>query len=574
MYSAGHASSYTKGKGAMMLDGYVKAPSRNHFSGRGRNGKGFSKGKGKRKHVEERGAEANSEEKRNAPPIVIAQREARQRFERSILDRIQGRWVDESNFGTTYVVENNMCSVSNSGNDRVFRNRLGVYGVDMCWNARIFWHILNIEALNSSGEKPDRLEWNPAKDSPPAQRIVWLKALDEKNSSMHISVISGGKSQAMTFTAEPSETVRELQTRVAEAIGASPHLRRQLLHGVTVLPLDLSLGAVGIQNGDLLVYTALPLCTALTAARDGTVKVWNAESGECIRSFSCHEDSDDDDGSDRDGRFECVNMAQFSKDSAKVLIACVDGNVKILDTETGACITTVFVGDEGGVTSVVFSPDGASILTGGADGNVKIWSALSGECTQTFTTDANNSCKRAVFSADGDTVLAAFADNTTQAWNTKTREVTCLPPEFAEGEDSVLFTAGGEFVLVASTTAAKIWNTKQGKYTQTFAQDKALRFAVFSADATVLLTASCDGVAQVWNVKTGKCTQSLCPEPDPKGFRPAMASAAFSADSSFVLTCSADDNFPAAHIWEADTGKCVQTLLGHRRAGMSVAFAR
>lgn len=108
-------------------------------------------------------------------PIVNAQRDARLRFEKDVLDRIQGYWVDEADPKITYAVEGNICSVSNGDGGRGFRNRLSVYGHDMCWDARRWWHYLNLPDLYAQGEDVQRLEWNPAKDSPPAQQITWTK---------------------------------------------------------------------------------------------------------------------------------------------------------------------------------------------------------------------------------------------------------------------------------------------------------------------------------------------------------------------------------------------------------------
>mmetsp|Transcript_28978 Transcript_28978/g.75331 ORF Transcript_28978/g.75331 Transcript_28978/m.75331 type:complete len:335 (+) Transcript_28978:1129-2133(+) len=106
-------------------------------------------------------------------PIASAQREARLRFEKDILDRMQGRWGDEADPNITYVVEGSICSVSSGDGGRGFRNRLSVYGVEFCWDARRFWHYLNLPELYSQGEIAEKLEWNPAKDSPPTTQIVW-----------------------------------------------------------------------------------------------------------------------------------------------------------------------------------------------------------------------------------------------------------------------------------------------------------------------------------------------------------------------------------------------------------------
>lgn len=169
------------------------------FQGKGKGkgkfnkGKGkFDKGKGKGKKGKDGDAEgdekgegdADGKEDGDAPkwesrpvnPIVAAQREARQRFEKDILDRIQGRWTDEGDPQTTYVVEGSIVSVSSGDGGRGFRNRLSAYGVDMCWDARRFWHYLNLPEMYKAGDLPERIEWNPGKDSPPTEQIVWLKA--------------------------------------------------------------------------------------------------------------------------------------------------------------------------------------------------------------------------------------------------------------------------------------------------------------------------------------------------------------------------------------------------------------
>lgn len=169
------------------------------FGGRGKGwyGKGGSKGGGKgkkgggkgKKGEETEGGEGenNGEETerykrppREETPIAKAQREARERAEGDILKYLQGRWKDLTDENIRYTVEGNTCSVSNRAEpeSRVFHNRLSMYGVDFCWNAKRFWHNLNVDALKAQGEPSDikSVEWNPGKSSPPAEQIMWLRA--------------------------------------------------------------------------------------------------------------------------------------------------------------------------------------------------------------------------------------------------------------------------------------------------------------------------------------------------------------------------------------------------------------
>jgi len=479
--------------------------------------------------------------------------------------------------------------VLSDDNSRVFRNRLGAYGVEMYWDARKFWHCLNLQALYSVGEEPERLEWNPAKGSPPAKQIAWLRAREEPSgvevsSSMRISIVSVYMTDAMTFVVEPTDSVRELQLRVMEAVQVPPHLRQQLKRNGVMLTLSSCLAEAGVNDGDELELAILPARIAVTAAWDGSAKIWNAESGQCMQTLIghgsyevCSDDGDDDDDDDT----KCVNAARFSSNGKTVLTASADGTAKIWNAETGECVQT-FVGHKqqessdgtiGGVNSAVFSADCKAVLTAGADGTAKIWDALTGECTHNFVSNGSP-CNSATFSSDNESIITTFEDHTAKVWSTETGECKQTVSASQGSLVSAVFSVDGTTVLIASTDGtAKIWSFEAGEYTHVFNHGKPLSFAVFSPDGTLVLTASCEGLAQIWSIATGTCTQTLCPEPDAMGFRPEMVSAVFSTDGAVVLTASADEDLPAAHIWDTDTGKCIQTLIGHARAVRSVAFA-
>jgi len=167
----------SKGKGFGYKGGFKGT------GGKGKKGgfKGSSKGKGEGEDGVEGEEGADGEERaprvrKDEPPIVKAQREARERAEGLILKQLQGRWVDQADADLKYKVEGNTCSVSNKNGGRVFHNRLSMYGVEFCWNAKRFWHDLNLKELQGQGEdEVEKVEWNPGKSSPPADQIVWVK---------------------------------------------------------------------------------------------------------------------------------------------------------------------------------------------------------------------------------------------------------------------------------------------------------------------------------------------------------------------------------------------------------------
>ena len=101
----------------------------------------------------------------------------------------------------------------------------------------------------------------------------------------------------------------------------------------------------------------------LTGSWDGTAKLWNAETGALIRTFSVND-------------YEILSVA-YSPDGTRVLTGSTDRTAELWDAETGALIRKLF-GHSDYVTSVAFSPDGSRVLTGSNDGTAKLWDAETG----------------------------------------------------------------------------------------------------------------------------------------------------------------------------------------------------
>jgi WD40 repeat protein len=73
------------------------------------------------------------------------------------------------------------------------------------------------------------------------------------------------------------------------------------------------------------------------------------------------------------GHAGVVLSVAFSSDSERAASGASDGTVRIWDAETGETIVGPLRGHRGAVISVAFSPDGRHLVSGGADGSVKVW---------------------------------------------------------------------------------------------------------------------------------------------------------------------------------------------------------
>jgi len=217
-----------KGKGKFGGKGGFKGG----FGGKGKGkGGGFGFGKGKSKDDDgepraegEEGEERAPRVRKDEPPIVKAQREARERAEAIILKQLQGRWIDAADADILYTVEGNMCSVENKNGGRVFRNRLSMYGVEFCWNAKRFWHDVDLTALRAAGEEPEEVTWTPGKNSPAAEQIIWHRAppKTEEELKAEADAAEAAEAQKAADAAARAEAAAAAEAAVAAANAEAP----------------------------------------------------------------------------------------------------------------------------------------------------------------------------------------------------------------------------------------------------------------------------------------------------------------------------------------------------------------
>jgi hypothetical protein len=102
----------------------------------------------------------------------------------------------------------------------------------------------------------------------------------------------------------------------------------------------------------------------VSTSGDGTLKLWDVESGKEMRTFSGHKGD--------------VNSCAFSPDGTRLLSASDDHTLKLWDAVRGKVIRTFF-GHQATVLSCAFSPDGMHLLSASSDQTLKLWDAESGE---------------------------------------------------------------------------------------------------------------------------------------------------------------------------------------------------
>jgi WD40 repeat protein/serine/threonine protein kinase/tetratricopeptide (TPR) repeat protein len=264
----------------------------------------------------------------------------------------------------------------------------------------------------------------------------------------------------------------------------------------------------------------------VSGSYDLTVKIWDAQSGNCLRTL--------------EGHGQLVLAVDFSPDGK--LIASGDGwnhTLKIWDASTGACLHTIKA-HSGDIHDLSFSPDGRFVASAGDDKLVKIWNVSTGACIKTLRGHSNGVFCIA-FSPDGKHIASGSWDKKVKIWESTSGE--CIQTLKGHGGtvEDISFSRDGSKIASCGYWDRKIiiWDTSNGNILRTMTGDPLGFHAIsFSADGNYIVSGNANGKIQIWNVKTGGCLKIIKAH---GGLPSLIKSVKFSPDGSHILSAGNDN---------------------------------
>jgi WD40 repeat protein/serine/threonine protein kinase len=299
-----------------------------------------------------------------------------------------------------------------------------------------------------------------------------------------------------------------------------------------------------------------------TASVDGTAKIWDANTNEELLTL--------------DGHTDVVSRVSFSPDGQRLATSSM--KVRIWDAKTGE-EQLLLDGHSSLVLWVEFSPDGKRVATTSVDGKAKIWDAFSGE--ELFTLSGHSGVILGLaFSPDSTHLVTASYDGTARIWDVGPEKELLTIADRADRVYSIDFDPAGARLIGGSFDGTvRVWNIADPS-AETFGQQllsvgdtepqNGVRAVAFSPDGARFIATNAAGIATVYDAGTGQVILTL------EGHAPGqggeityngITGAAFSADGSLIATASDD---LTARIWNATSGRELFTLTGHVAASANV----
>jgi WD40 repeat protein len=317
------------------------------------------------------------------------------------------------------------------------------------------------------------------------------------------------------------------------------------------------------------------------------LRLWEVETGRCLRTFEGHEGT--------------VFSARLSADGRFALSGSSDRTLKLWSVPTAVSASLVVSRGEATARMVRSTTEYRRALTAArqalvehdavtacrclrtarnqsgyqwADDAVEEWSRLYVQLRRKSLQDAWQKASLAgdkvCLSADGRYALSASEDNTVKLWGVATGRCVRTFEGHVGPVNAVCLSADGRHALSGSSDhTIRLWEVATGRCIVIFrghyrSVDSVVHAVRLSADGRYAVSGSSDRTLELWEVASGRCLRAF------EGHAGKVLSVCLSTDGRCALSGSEDSTLK---LWEVATGRCLHTFEGHGGAVFSVCLS-
>ncbi len=234
------------------------------------------------------------------------------------------------------------------------------------------------------------------------------------------------------------------------------------------------------------------------------------------------------------GHVGWIGHIAWSPDGRMLASPSADGKIKLWAAETGECLHTL-EGHRSNVTSVAFDPTGLVLASGSHDRMVKLWKTSSGQLERTLE-GHTHSVGSVSFSPKGSTLASGSRDGTINLWEATTGRLLHSLKGHENSVTSVVFdSASGTLFSGSLDTRIRVWDAASGRLLRTLEGLTGLTSVVLDPLGRILAGGGDDKTIRLWDVASGRLLRTL------EGHTSAVDCVDFSADGRLIGSKSNDD---------------------------------
>jgi WD40 repeat protein/tRNA A-37 threonylcarbamoyl transferase component Bud32 len=287
---------------------------------------------------------------------------------------------------------------------------------------------------------------------------------------------------------------------------------------------------------------------AISASSDRTLRVWDLESGQSVCTMEAHKDR--------------VNAVAVTPDGERAISASSDRTLRVWDLGSGQLVRTL-QGHTDGVNAVVPTPDGRHAITGSADHSLSVWDLESGQLVRTLE-GHTHSVTTVVLMPDECQVISGSADHTLRMWDLEKGQLLRTLEGHTDWVTAVVVTPDGRRAISGSADRTlRMWDLEVGQSAHTLAgYADSVTAVALGPDGRPVAFVSEYQVLHLWDLESGQLLCAL------EGHEDWITAVAVTLDGRRAVSASADHTL---RLWDLESGRSVHTLAGHTDLVSAVA---
>jgi WD40 repeat protein len=246
-----------------------------------------------------------------------------------------------------------------------------------------------------------------------------------------------------------------------------------------------------------------------------------------------------------------------------LISASRDRTLKVWDLATRQVLHTL-VGHDAPVTALAVTPDGQHALSAGDDGTLKVWDIAVGQPLYTHHMRGRQ-VTAVVAMPQRHSLISAARDGTLIIWDFEREQALQTLTGRGESVTALAVAPDGRLALAGSSDGTlTIWDFETRQLQHTIAaHEDAVTAVVLIPDGQYALSASRDGTLKIWDLQTRLEPHSVT------GHTIEVTAVAVTPDGRRAISAAADGTLK---LWDATTGRVLQTLANEGEAITAVAL--